>query len=228
MLAALVGMVAAGCGGSGDEASGATAAGSVVDDPAADDTGPDDAGADDTGGAGASTTEAELGTDTSSGDEVVDTADPEAAGPAVFPQGFSTVTVEITDVDGEVCEVCVWLADTADERGRGLMGVTDLGDAAGMLFAFQSVGEHRFYMLNTVTPLSIAWYGDDGSFVSSTDMEPCLDPPAGGCPLYPPGGPAQYALEVFQGGLADVGATEGSTLEVRWDTEASSCPELAG
>ncbi|HYN34279.1 MAG TPA: hypothetical protein VES40_16765, partial [Ilumatobacteraceae bacterium] len=44
------------------------------------------------------------------------------------PEGFSTVTARITDTDGQICEVCVWLADTPEERAQGLMGVTDLGD----------------------------------------------------------------------------------------------------
>ena len=53
------------------------------------------------------------------------------------PEGFSTMMAQITEADGEICEVCVWLADTSDERARGLMGVTDLGDAVGMVFRFE-------------------------------------------------------------------------------------------
>ena len=30
----------------------------------------------------------------------------------VQPEGFTTVTARLTEVNGEVCEVCVWLADT--------------------------------------------------------------------------------------------------------------------
>src|SRR5262245_36191531 len=45
----------------------------------------------------------------------------------VSPDGFGTVYVRVTDADGEVCERCMWLATSVDQRARGLMGVTDLG-----------------------------------------------------------------------------------------------------
>ncbi len=95
----------------------------------------------------------------------------------VQPEGFTTVTARLTEVDGEVCEVCVWLADTPEERGRGLMGVTDLGDAAGMVFKFDEPIVGSFYMFQTPTPLSIAWFAPGGDHVGSADMAPCLDTP---------------------------------------------------
>ena len=38
-------------------------------------------------------------------------------------------------------------------------------------------------------PLSIAFFAADGSFVSATDMEPCLTGPADACPRYAATGP---------------------------------------
>jgi len=143
---------------------------------------------------------------------------------AVTPDGFTTVSIEVTDAAGEVCEVCVWLADSSAERGRGLMGVTDLAGAAGMLFAFERPGEHTFYMLGTPTPLSIAWFDDEGAFVSDTDMDPCLDLPAAECPRYPPGAPVRWALETVRGGLEPLGIGEGATVRVIDGTEADRCP----
>jgi uncharacterized membrane protein (UPF0127 family) len=67
-------------------------------------------------------------------------------------------------------------------------------------------------MRNTPMPLSIAFFGGDGGFVSSADMEPCGD--RDDCPSTFSHGPAQYALEVPQGRLEEVGATAGSRLEV--------------
>jgi hypothetical protein len=142
---------------------------------------------------------------------------------AVRPEGFSTITARITEVDGDVCEVCVWLADTADERARGLMGVTDLGDAVGMVFRFDEPVANRFYMLNTPTPLSIAWFAPDGGFAGSADMEPCLEEPEGGCPLYGPDTTYDLALEVFQGDLDDLGVGAGARLELVAGTEADRC-----
>ena len=142
----------------------------------------------------------------------------------VQPEGFSTVTALITGADGEVCEVCVWLADTADERARGLMGVTDLGGAAGMVFRFEAPVRGSFFMLGTPTPLSIAWFGTDGEYVESTDMEPCVEVPEDGCPLYGPDREYQLALEVVRGGLPELGVGPGARLELVAGNESDRCP----
>ena len=55
-------------------------------------------------------------------------------------------------------------------------------------------------MRGTPTPLSIAFFAADGSFVSATDMVPCLDGP--GVRLRratPPAAPYTEAIEVFAG-----------------------------
>ena len=61
-------------------------------------------------------------------------------------------------------------------------------------------------------PLSIAFFAADGSFVSASDMAPCLDRPPAECPRYPPAGPFTAAIEVPAGGLATRGITFGSRL----------------
>jgi uncharacterized membrane protein (UPF0127 family) len=156
--------------------------------------------------------------------QLPDTDDSDIPDDAVLPTGFSTITARITDADGEVCEVCVWLADDGDERGRGLMGVTDLGDAVGMAFRFDEARIGSFYMFQTPTPLSIAWFGSDGDHVGSADMDPCLDTPAGDCPLYAPDAPYDLAIEVFAGGLAALGLGPGANVELIDGTEADRCP----
>jgi uncharacterized membrane protein (UPF0127 family) len=140
------------------------------------------------------------------------------------PEGFTTIQARITEPDGEVCEVCLWLADDAAERGRGLMDVTDLGDAVGMAFRFDEPTAGSFYMFQTPSPLSIAWFGPDGSYVGSADMDPCLDTPAGECPLYSPGAEYDLAIEVFEGGLEPLGLVEGSSVELIEGSEAERCP----
>ena len=63
-------------------------------------------------------------------------------------------------------------------------------------------------------PLSIAFYAADGSFVSSTDMEPCLTGPADACARYAADGPYVNAIEVPKGGLEALLMTAGSQLEL--------------
>lgn len=161
-------------------------------------------------------------------DSLPATSDSTASTPGVEPEGFSTITAVITSADGEVCEVCLWLADTADERGRGLMGVTDLGEAAGMAFRFDDPTQGAFYMFQTPTPLSIAWFGDDGAWVGADEMAPCLDTPAGDCPLYSPDARYVLAVEAFAGGLEPLGVGPGSRIELVADSEADECVLVGG
>ena len=186
-----------------------------------------DAASDDTGGSTSVTAPADddaPSTDATVTDQTPDQTPEPTTAPGVQPEGFTTIQALITEPDGEVCEVCLWLADDPTERGRGLMGVTDLGDAVGMVFRFEAPTSGSFYMFQTPTPLSIAWYAPDGSHVGSAEMEPCLDTPAGECPLYSPGAQYELAVEVFDGGLEPLGLVEGSTVELLDGTEADRCP----
>jgi uncharacterized membrane protein (UPF0127 family) len=149
--------------------------------------------------------------------------EPEITG--VTPEGFTTATVRITEADGRTCEVCMWLADQSSERRRGLMGVTDLGDAHGMAFLFDRTTAGDFFMFQTVTPLSIAWFAADGAFVSSTDMDPCPSDDSAECERFAPGGGYVLAIEVFQGDLESIGITDGARAEVLGGTELDRCPQ---
>ena len=140
------------------------------------------------------------------------------------PDGFTTIRAQITESNGEVCEVCLWLADDGAERGRGLMGVTDLGDAVGMAFRFEEATAGSFYMFQTPSPLSIAWFAPDGGHVGSADMQPCLDTPADECPLHAPDSEYNLAIEVFDGGLEPLGLGPGSSVELIDGSEADRCP----
>ena len=147
-------------------------------------------------------------------------------GDGVRPEGFTTVAAEVTSADGEVCTVCLWLADTAEERPRGLKGVTDLGGAVGMAFVFDQPGEGAFVMIDTPTPLSIAWFDADGGYVSALDMEPCTESDSSRCERYRPEAAYVLAVEMFQGQLGAIGIGPGSRIELLADTESPDCGAL--
>ena len=147
----------------------------------------------------------------------------------VQPAGFTTAMIEVTKVDGTVCELCMWLADTSDERGRGLKGVTSLGTAEGMAFVWNEPTTSSFFMFQTVTPLSIAWFGRPvaragGALVSTADMEPCASENSTDCQRFAADGEYVLAIEVFQGDLASIGITAGSAARLLPETESASCP----
>jgi uncharacterized membrane protein (UPF0127 family) len=128
----------------------------------------------------------------------------------------------ITAEDGTVTACCLMVASTNVQRQRGLMEVTDLGGYDGMVFVWDHDTEGAFWMYDTVTPLSIAWFDAEGAFVSSTDMEPCTSDDPDECPMYPPEGSYRFALEVFQGDLDDLGVGPGSRLAL-----GGECAEAA-
>ena len=117
----------------------------------------------------------------------------------------------------------MWLADTAEERGRGLMGVTDLGTAEGMAFVFEQPTNGSFFMFRTITPLSIGWFAPGGALVSTADMAPCESNDSSQCDRFPAGAEFDLAIEVFQGDLVQVGIEPGATARVVEGTEAQTC-----
>jgi uncharacterized membrane protein (UPF0127 family) len=130
---------------------------------------------------------------------------------AVVPEGFEQVAATVTATDGTVCELCLWLAATDDRRALGLMYVTDLGGPDGMIFHYDSPTTAAFWMKNTLMPLSIAFFGEDGVYLHAFDMAPCTADP---CPSYPT--PANFidAIEVPQGTLDELSIAPGSVLSV--------------
>jgi uncharacterized membrane protein (UPF0127 family) len=144
-------------------------------------------------------------------DDAAVTGDDTADTDAVQPDGFELVAARVTAPDGEVCELCLWSAVTADQRRRGLMFVTDLGPADGMAFRYPEPHTGRFWMKNTILPLSIAFFAPDGARLGAFDMEPCAADP---CLRY--GTPEDFlvAVEVPAGRLDELGLVDGSVLEL--------------
>ena len=142
-------------------------------------------------------------------------AETSTAAGGTAPVGFGTIAVAI---GGASKTFCLWLAATDAERQKGLMGVTDLDGKSGMIFTFPGDTNEKFWMYQTVMPLSIAFFDSTGAFVSSTEMAPC--PGASNtCPDYSAAGKYRDAIEVPQGGLAALGIGPGSAL-----TDRGSCP----
>jgi uncharacterized membrane protein (UPF0127 family) len=139
------------------------------------------------------------------------------AAPGVVPEGFRTVAATATAADGTVCELCLWLAADDASRQRGLMQVTDLDGKDGMAFVYPEPHTTAFYMLNTVMPLSISFFGPDGTNLGSFDMDPCTTDP---CPTYPTPEGFTVAVEVPQGALDELSLGPGSRLVLG----AEGCP----
>lgn len=110
----------------------------------------------------------------------------------------------------ETVSIRVEVAETSSERERGLMERDFLPEDTGMLFVFQEEQPLTFWMKNTIIPLDVLFFRDDGSFVSAASMVPCE---SATCPLYASAEPAMFALEVPAGFLDQHAVDDGWRLD---------------
>lgn len=127
------------------------------------------------------------------------------------PPGPAAEAAVVIRTAGGPVELDVELADTTEERATGLMGRESIGPHDGMAFTFGAPTDGSFWMKNTLIPLSIAFWDEEGRIVGILDMEPCTDDP---CPTYGPGVPYVGALEVEQGAFDEHGVEVGDLLEL--------------
>jgi len=130
---------------------------------------------------------------------------------------FGETVATVTAADGRTCEVCLLVADTPEQRRRGLMEVTDpaLGGYDGMVFVNEQPEPGGFWMRNTRIPLTAVFFDGDGAYLSAESMVPCPDDVAdANCPSYAPPAPFLYGVELADRSADDLLMTEGSRLEL--------------
>ncbi|HUG56204.1 MAG TPA: DUF192 domain-containing protein [Candidatus Limnocylindrales bacterium] len=134
-----------------------------------------------------------------------------AAPPASTATPTDLAVAVIETSAGEI-RVRVEIAETPEERGRGLMSRDALDEDAGMVFLFEEPSTAAFHMLNTRIPLSIAFFDEDGTILRILDMVPCPGPAP--CPTYDPGITYRAALEVNRGAFERWGVRVGDRIRL--------------
>jgi uncharacterized membrane protein (UPF0127 family) len=119
-------------------------------------------------------------------------------------------TLRIETRTGPV-ELSVELADSTDERRRGLMDRESLPADAGMVFLFEREHEGGLWMKDTLIPLSAAFLDRDGRVLEILDMEPCEADP---CPVYDPGVSYVAAVEANRGAFERLGVAVGDVAQL--------------
>jgi uncharacterized protein len=132
--------------------------------------------------------------------------------PSLEPSGRATFTTYSGPVRTSRLEV----ADTEAERELGLMGRTDLTPESGMVFVYDDETARSFWMKDTLIPLSIAFWGEDGRVVDILEMEPCRADP---CTVYTPRASYTTALEMNAGWFDEHGVKVGDRVELQLATE---------
>ncbi len=100
------------------------------------------------------------------------------------------------------------VARTPEQRSLGLMHRASVPDGTGMIFVFQQPTRNGFWMKDTLVPLSIA-YLRGGVVVSTAEMEPCR---TRDCPVYPPAGEYDTAVEAPAGFFPRHGVVSGTRM----------------
>ncbi len=155
-----------------------------------------------------------------------------AAGLAVMASPGMAVEVPpghtVLCVDGVSERLLVELADTREERARGLMERDELGAFKGMWFRFErpQPAANGFWMFNTRIPLDIAFLDQSGEILTIHTMEPCLHRDPYSCPVYRSDARYSNALEVNAGFFARHGVTPGSRVRpANYDIECEPVKE---
>jgi uncharacterized membrane protein (UPF0127 family) len=120
---------------------------------------------------------------------------PGSPGTALPEPRFDEATLIVQTESGAV-RIRVEVADSPDERARGLMFREELPPDGGMVFLPEEITWGTFWMKDTLIPLSLAVWGQGGHIKSILDMEPCREDP---CPSYNPQVPWIGAVEVNMG-----------------------------
>ena len=79
---------------------------------------------------------------------------------------FEFTVLDIINDNGERLTFDVYLAESFEQRRRGLMFVRDMPERTGMLFAYDQDDVHSMWMKNTYIPLDIVFALSDGSVSS--------------------------------------------------------------
>jgi len=94
----------------------------------------------------------------------------------------------------------VELALLESERNHGLMFRPRMSADDGMLFAYEVQHDGiSFWMKNTLVPLDIAFFREDGTLVNVHETPTAADPRGDSPPTAPAAGPARYVLEMNLG-----------------------------
>ncbi|MEO6365562.1 MAG: DUF192 domain-containing protein [Luteimonas sp.] len=125
--------------------------------------------------------------------------------------GCATASGHWVELGGD--RYAVEIADSDEERARGLMFREEMAARAGMIFVHDREAPQAYWMKNTKIPLDILYFDDARKLVSQQrDVPPCSL--GDGCPPYPSAAPARYVLELNAGEAARLNLRDGAELRL--------------
>jgi len=118
------------------------------------------------------------------------------------------VVEESKEIGGGSIEVEI--ADSVEERTKGLSGREMVPEGYGMLFVFEEKGSYNFWMKDMLVPIDIIWLRDDGTIIGiERNVSPDTYPKTFTSPE-----PVRYVLETAVGEAERQGWDIGSTISI--------------
>ena len=118
-------------------------------------------------------------------------------------------------------QLTVEIADTPDLRTKGLMYRTSLKKNHGMLFVFKDEQSQKFWMKNTIIPLSIAFADSKKTIFQIGSLKPVRSfLQKKGYDSILSSAPAKYAIEVAEGWFKKNNIVKGTTFSFVEDITA--------
>jgi uncharacterized membrane protein (UPF0127 family) len=131
--------------------------------------------------------------------------------PTPTPSAAATVADDALVVRAGAGKFIVEVADDTAERAVGLSGRDSLASGAGMWFTYVTSDQRSFWMRGMRFPIDIVWVNASMRVVHVTYRAPIPSPGAtiDELPLYSPGTPIMYVLEINAGLARDLGIEVG-------------------
>ena len=113
------------------------------------------------------------------------------------------------------------IAESLNERARGLMDRSKMAENQGMLFVFgdDEISKHTFYMKNTRIPLDIMYFSPDSTLINiARNAQPGADAQVSGGTVEGAKEDSKFVVEI-NGGLADKWNLKEGKTKIRWTSK---------
>ena len=137
-------------------------------------------------------------------------------GPKNLPLPFMPQQTKTAQLEINGNSIKVEVADTPGARKKGLGGRSSLGENEGMLFIFDNLDKHPFWMKGLSFPLDFVWIKGDKVVDTLSDIQPPKPgQPDSELPIYSSSTPTDKVLELNAGTIQKLNIKVGDDIKVR-------------
>ncbi len=111
-----------------------------------------------------------------------------------------------------ICEI----AESSEDRTKGLAEREELAEDRGMIFVYGSPGNRSFWMKNTLIPLDIIFIAADGTVINVEETDVALGRSDNKLRSYHSAGPAKWVVEINKGICAQYGIGRGTHVIIEF------------